>query len=266
MPKELLAAAILNQKEPALRSRVEALLKRGVVPTLAIVWVGNNPSSEKFIRLKTNKAVSLGIRTKLFHLKEETEEKELAGRLEELAKDPEVHGIIIQLPLPAHLEPERFIRLIPKKKDVDGLRKDSPYLSPAARGVIELILQAGPIEGKTIAVVGQGRLIGEPLKRLLPKFSPQKVFYIDKKTKNPQKLTRQAEIVVSATGVTSLIDESWLKEGAILIDASPGDFHPSALQKASFYTPKVGALGPLTIFFLLENTTKAAESFLKENI
>lgn len=266
VPKELLASTILNQKEPILKSRVELLLKKGITPTLAIVWVGNNTSSEKFIRLKTNKAISLGINTKLFHLKEEIEEKELKVLIEELAKNPEVHGIIIQLPLPVHLNPDRFIRLIPKEKDVDGLRQDSPYLPPAARGVIELILQATPIKEKTLAVVGQGRLIGEPLKRLLPTFSPKKVFYIDKKTKSPQKLTQQADIVISATGVKNLIDASWLKDEVILIDAAPGDIHPSAIQKASFYTPRVGALGPLTIFFLLENTVKAAEDLFKENI
>ncbi len=263
MAKKLIAEPILSSLEPKLKERVFRLKKRGVTPALAIIWVGRHKPSEIFVAKKMAKAKQLGIKTHLWH-PQETSSTKLKQKVTEFSNNPKISGILIQLPLPKELNADEAISEIRPEKDVDGLKDQSFYKVPTVKGIMTLIATVTEVKGKQVAIVGKGKLVGKPLAEEMKAAGAAKVIIIDKSTKNPAKLARSADILVSATGKKRLVDKNWVKEGAVVIDAAGGDVDSESVNlKAGFLTPTKGAVGPLTVYFLLENTVQSAEKSLE---
>lgn len=230
--------AIADKIASSLKLKVEKFKSlNGRSPKLAIVLVGEDPSSEIYVNLKVKKAQELGI------------EVEVVEKVENVEK---YDGIIVQLP-----GGEELIDQIPLEKDVDGLREGSPFLPATVKAVLR-ILGLARMTG-TIVVVGQGRLVGKPLADYLEKQN-KKIIRCDENTKNLGEVTKMADVLVVATGVPDLIKKDMVKSGAILIDcgAPKAEISPECYELASAYTPVPGGIGPVTVVSLLENLVEAA--------
>ena len=264
-------------------SRVNAESKRlagsGREPHLAVVLIGEDPESLRYVELKTKRAKELGILLSTYHLPVHTPYREIMASVSFLADDPEVHGIIIQLPLPEAISKEQtaaLIELIPASKDVDGLRDewiptgDSPRttdellaytgnpLPPMVCGVLCLFDEyAIETSGKKIVIVGDGRLVGKPLAKYF-KHLGYDVTVVTIETDRIFDLTRQADILISGTGQPDLITYQWVKEGVVVINCAADVHEDSVFQVAAAATPAAGAIGPLTVSWLLHNVARRA--------
>lgn len=240
-----------------LRERLAALTSRSITPGLGVVIVGRDPGSILFVRIKERRAAELGFYRAVIRLSEQATERQVVDAVRKLARDPKIHGLIVQLPLPAHLAADRILVAIPEEKDVDNLRQTNRYPSPAAEAVLELLRFYGiTLREKRIVIVGYGRLVGQPLAHLLEShgFSPE---VVGRQTANLASVTRKADILISATGVEQLITKTMVKPGAVVIAAAP-DVAPDVAQVASAMTPPRGGIGPLTVALLLRNVAEAA--------
>jgi methylenetetrahydrofolate dehydrogenase (NADP+)/methenyltetrahydrofolate cyclohydrolase len=270
---------IARQLRAEVAARVEEFVRtRGRRPGLATVLVGNDPASEVYVRNKRRSAAAAGIVDQHRHLPAETSQAELQAHVGELAEDPAVSGILVQLPLPAPLDPAQTIGLIPWHKDVDGLTTTSagllyrrrPGLRPCTpTGVVTLLDAASiPLVGAQAVVVGWSELVGRPLAHLLAERGAS-VTIAHSRTRDLAALTGDADIVVVAAGVRGLVGREHIREGAAVIDVG---IHRTADGKlcgdvrfdelvghASHLTPVPGGVGPMTIAELLRNTVKAAE-------
>lgn len=256
----------------------ELFLQTGRRPGLATVLVGGDPASEVYVASKRKSCVAAGMIDLHRHLDGGVDQGEVEALVDKLAADDSVSGILIQLPLPSHLDAEALIARIPSGKDVDGLTTASAGLLAQGKaglrpctplGVIELLDRSGiPIEGSRAVVVGRSALVGRPLAQLLVQRNAT-VTIAHSKTQNLAEVTGAADIVVAAAGVPKLLTAEHIREGATVIDVGihrtetglcgDVDFE-SVSGKAGFLTPVPGGVGPMTIAMLLSNTLKAAEA------
>lgn len=264
--------------------RVRALAARGVTPGLAAVLVGDDPASNVYVAAKQKACAEVGIHSERYDLPAEIREDELLGVVRRLNEDPAVHGILIQLPLPAHVSVLAVHETLAVEKDVDGLTPASvgrlvrgdPTFAPATPlGIVEMLVRTGiPTEGRNAVVVGRGALVGMPLSIMLAQKSPRAnatVTLCHTGTRDLASHTRRAEILVVASGRPGTITADMVKPGAAVIDVGinrtdegklVGDVaFDEVARVAGWITPVPGGVGPLTVAMLLVNTVAAAETF-----
>ena len=262
--------------------RVRALSEKGVTPGLAAVLVGEDQASRIYVGAKHKACADVGIRSEQVDLPAYVTEGELLATLRRLNRDPEIHGIIVQLPMPPHLRELEVQRTIAPEKDVDGLHpwniwmmmRGEPTFQPATPyGIVELLLRSEiPLEGQEVVVVGYGDLVGAPLSIMLAQDSIRgnaTVTCTHIKTRDLRAHTRNADILVAAAGVAGLIGGEMIKPGATVIDVGVhrtadglvGDVrYDEAFEVAEAITPVPGGVGPMTVAMLLVNTVAAAEA------
>jgi len=284
----LSGAPLASEIKESVRIRFARLRERGVTPGLAIVTVGEPPGGNPYVRSKCAAAEQLGANGRVERLRADSEEAAVRATLQGLSADPAVHGVILQLPLPAHLREERFLEDVSPVKDVDGLHPMNvgrwvsglPGHRPATPlGVVELLRRhAGDLSGKRVVVLGRSRIVGRPLSVLLSERRDgmnATVTLCHSGTMDLPSITREAEILVVAIGVRHAIRAEHVRPGAIVVDvgihaiANPpeggprytGDVDPeSVAMVASALTPVPGGVGPLTVAMLLRNLADAAEA------
>lgn len=257
----------------------------GITPGLAVVMVGEHPASASYVRSKGKRSTAIGMHFELVHLPESISKDELHGRIDALNCSEQVHGIIVQLPLPEGLDPHEAIDRISPEKDVDGLStlnqgrlyRNKPCLAPCTpKGMLRLLDEYGiPVEGKNVVVIGRSELVGRPLAVMLASRRRNATVTIaHTRTRDLREVTRQADIVAVAAGKANMLDASFFTEGVVILDAGinaipcettksgrriVGDVDfDSVSQIASHITPVPGGVGPMTVCMLLENTFEAA--------
>ncbi|KAL9265334.1 Bifunctional protein FolD 4, chloroplastic-like protein [Drosera capensis] len=293
IPKYAPSATIIDGKAVAagIRSQVASEIERmksviGKNPGLAVVLVGKRSDSHSFVRIKMKACNNVGIASFTKELPEDCSEDEIVGVVSELNKDPSIHGIIVQLPLPNHLDEERILSFVSPEKDVDGfhplnmgnlaMKGRQPMFIPcAAKACMEVLLSSCvKLTAKNAVVIGRSKIVGLPISMLLQRHHAT-VSVVHSFTKNPQELTCEADIVITDIGVPEIVRGSWLKPGAVVIDTGTnavkdpegkngfrlaGDVcYEEAVRVASFITPVPGGLGPVTISMLLSNTLDSAK-------
>lgn len=257
-----IAAEIIEK----LKKQTAELKQKGIVPYLVIILVGENPQSIVFVNEKIKKAKEIKAKVAVFRLDEKAQEREILNQIEELNQDKNIQGIVVQLPLPAHLNREKILAKIEKRKDVDGLHWPGfkKYFPPTPKAVLSaLSAYRISLKNKKIALLGKGRLVGEPLYLILREKN-LKVTVCDSKTKNIKEIAKTADILISATGVAGLVKKDWVKKGAVVVDCA-FDVDREIEQKTAYITPKIGGIGPLTVVFLFENLIKAAKTLDSKN-
>lgn len=282
-----MSSAIISGKEIGqklredIAKRVEDLKQKGVTPGLAVILVGNNPASQTYVRNKQKACEEIGIFSELVKLPEETTEEELLKHIHELNERKDIHGILVQLPLPKHIDEDTVIANISPEKDVDGFSPISvgkmmlgqdTFLPCTPFGVMKLLEYSNiEIAGKHAVVVGRSHIVGKPMGQLLLQ-KDATVTYTHSKTKDLPSITKQADILVAAVGRANFITKEHVKEGAVVIDVGinrdennklVGDVKFDEVKEvASYITPVPGGVGPMTITMLLFNTVQSAEKTL----
>jgi len=281
--EKLHSASIISGKEVAaniragLKEEIAVLKARGVAPGLTVVLVGENPASQVYVRNKGKASEEVGIRSTQHILPESTTEEELLALIGRLNASKDVHGILVQLPLPDHIDSEAVLEAISPAKDVDGfhpynvgrLMIGKPTLqSCTPYGIMKLIESTGiDLSGKDAVVVGRSNIVGKPMAMMLLQRNAT-VTVCHSRTKDLAGKVRAADIVIAAVGRAEFVKGDWIKPGAVVIDVginrgSDGrlvgdvDFE-GAVKRASFITPVPGGVGPMTIAMLLQNTVDAA--------
>jgi len=276
-----------------LKERVSKLKERGVTPGLVMIRVGEDPASVSYVSGKEKAAEEIGVWSQTIVLPEVASEEELLSKVEEMNKAEHVDGILVQLPLPKHINTDKVLNLIDPAKDVDGFHPvnvgkmliGDPYFMPCTpHGAVELMIRSGnPPEGKHVVICGRSNIVGKPLMAMLVqknKRANATVTVVHTGTKNMAEITRQADILVAAMGSPEVIKPDMVKEGAVVIDVGvnrvgwkPSKKDPSkqvadlrgdvefetVKEKASAITPVPGGVGPMTITMLMVNTVVAAE-------
>jgi methylenetetrahydrofolate dehydrogenase (NADP+)/methenyltetrahydrofolate cyclohydrolase len=270
--------AIAQKVREELKGRIAKLAQAGVVPGLDVVIVGENPASQVYVRNKANTSKEIGIRSRVHALPADTGEAALLSLIGDLNRDPSVHGILVQLPLPAHIHTARVLEAIDPAKDVDGfhlhnvgaLVTGSKVFVPCTPyGVMRMLKEIGcAVEGKEAVVVGRSNIVGKPMAFLLLEQGAT-VTICTSKTRNLAEHARRADILVVATGRAHMVTGDMVKPGAIVIDVGinrlpdgklTGDVDfEGAKERAGWITPVPGGVGPMTIAMLLCNTVEAAE-------
>ena len=240
-------------------------------PAVGIIYVGSNPVIENFILMKQRFAERIGVRLNVFRFAETIETEALVAEVKNLSEKH--HGIIIQLPLPAHIPTEQILDTVPLLKDIDMLSVSARrYIAeghaeilPAVAGAIREFIERVPISilGKKIVIVGQGKLVGAPVKAWLKTQHIEPVV-VGRETSDLKSVLETADVIISGAGSPGLITRDMIKEGVILFDAGTsevegkieGDIAPDAYTKASYYTPVPGGIGPVTIACLFKNLLK----------
>jgi methylenetetrahydrofolate dehydrogenase (NADP+)/methenyltetrahydrofolate cyclohydrolase len=262
--------------------RVRALSEKGITPGLAAVLVGDDQASRIYVGQKHKACADVGIRSEQIDLPAYVTEHELLATIRRLNRDPEIHGIIVQLPLPSHLRELEIQRAILPEKDVDGLhpwnigmmlRRGPGYLPATPYGIVELLLRCEvPIEGAEVTIVGYGDLVGAPLSVMLTQNSVRgnaTVTSTHIRTRDLFAATRRADILVAAAGVPQLIGAEHVRPGATVVDVGVhrtehglvGDVRfAEVLEVAGAISPVPGGVGPMTVAMLLVNTVQAAEA------
>lgn len=261
-----------------LKEEVAILAKEGRAPGLAVVLAGNDPASETYVRSKERKARELGIFSQVFRRDAGISKEELLELIQELNEDRRIDGILVQLPLPSHIDEKEIIEAIDPGKDVDGFhpvntgrlfnsQKDLPRFEPCTpMGIMELLEREGiEVEGKKAVVVGRSNIVGKPVACLLLEKNAT-VTICHSRTRDLARETVTADILVVAVGKPGFIDGSMVKDGVVAIDVGinrvdgklVGDLDfPSVEKKSSYITPVPGGVGPMTIAMLMKNTIKA---------
>ena len=273
--------AIAKRVRAEVKDRVETLSREiGVTPHLVVVLASDDPASAVYVRNKGKAADEVGIRSTQHTLPPSTPAKELLSLVESLNQDPDVDGILVQLPLPNQHDTETVLRAISPGKDVDGLhpenagklaRGDESCLIPCTpRGSIRLVEESGTsIEGKHAVVLGRSRLVGRPVADLLLNRNAT-VTTCHSRTRDLPAVVASADILVAAVGRPAFVEGSWVKPGATVIDVGInrgedgrliGDVdYAAAAERAAAITPVPGGVGPMTIAYLLDNTVSAARA------
>lgn len=257
---------------------VEALKARGICPGMAVVLVGDDPASKIYVNNKKKACAETGIYSEEHLLPAETTQEELLALIEKLNADEKIHGILVQSPLPKHLDEKLVVEHIDPRKDVDAFHAynvgkimigDFTFLPCTPAGVIELIRSTGvPIEGENCVVVGRSNIVGKPMAMLLL-HNNGTVTICHSRTKNLAEICRGADILVAAVGKPKFITADMVKPGAVVIDVGMdrdengklcGDVDFDAVEPiASYITPVPGGVGPMTIAMLMKNAVRAAE-------
>ena len=265
------------QAEAALKVRVDALRAKGHTPGLQVILVGDDPASQLYVGNKEKMCERLGIYSKTVRMPEDTTQEELERVIRKANENPAIHGILVQVPLPLHLDAAKALDLIKPEKDADGFHTVSigkllcGIPGPVActpRGVMEMLRIAGiDVAGKDAVVVGRSNIVGKPMAVLLMHANAT-VTICHSKTKNLAAHTRRADVLVAAIGRPKFITADMVKEGAVVIDVGMnrvdgkfcGDVDFEAVkEKASYITPVPGGVGRMTVAMLMANTLDAAE-------
>jgi len=270
--------AIAAQARHECALRVERLKSRGVIPGLAVVIVGEDPASQVYVRNKALASEAIGMHSEVHAMSKDTTEEQLLAFIHSLNTRRTVHGILVQLPLPRHIDSRAVVAAIDPSKDVDGfnyrnigaLVLGEPAFYPCTPwGVMKMLEHEGvKVEGMNAVVVGRSTIVGKPMALMLIN-SGATVTVCHSKTRDLASVTRQADLLVAAVGKARMIGASMVKPGAIVIDVGinrltdgklAGDVDFAAVsQVASMITPVPGGVGPMTIAMLLANTVKSAE-------
>jgi len=271
---------VANFIKSELALTIEKLNKQGVNPCLATILVGNDPSSEVYVRMKGNACNKLGLISRKLHLSESTTTEELINTIKNLNQDDGVHGILLQHPVPNHIDERPAFEAIDINKDVDGVTSwgygqtalgfgKYPSCTPSA--IISILdYYKVTIESKHAVVIGRSPILGKPVAAMLLNRNAT-VTICHSKTENLANIVALADIVVAAVGKPEFVKGEWIKEGAVVIDAgynygNVGDVdYKSCLARASAITPVPGGVGPVTIASLLKHTVKSADSLIKSN-
>lgn len=263
-----------------LKKRVLVLKKKNVTPHLVIVLVGTDPASVAYVNRKELKAEEIGAKTTIINLDEKISHQDLLSLTQRLSKDPLVHGLIVQRPLPKQIKIKEINEAVDPKKDVDAFHPNTKFQMPLARAVIRMIEEVYTeqkvkdefwkwLKTKSIVVIGKGETAGEPTIELLKKMGIEPRV-IDSKTHNASSITKNADIIISAVGKQQVIKANMIKKEVILISVGMhkgadgklhGDYEESYIKSlALFYTPTPGGVGPVNVAMLLENVVSAAEN------
>ena len=254
----------------------ERVTKENLDVTLAVIQVGNDPASTVYVGNKKKACEYVGIHSLSYELSEETTEEELLALVEKLNADDTVNGILVQLPLPSHINEDKVIQTISPKKDVDGFHPQSVgalsigqpgFVSCTPAGIIQLLKRSGVvIDGKECVIVGRSNIVGKPMAMLMLRENAT-VTVCHSHTKDLKEVTKRADILIVAIGKPKMITADYVKEGAVVIDVGIhrpeggklcGDVDFDSVEKtASAITPVPGGVGPMTIAMLLENTVEA---------
>lgn len=287
-----MSAVIIDGKQVAadvraeVANKVSELKKKGIAPCLAVILVGENPASVSYVTGKQKALAEVGMVDRSVHLPESTSEEELLKLIDELNADDSVHGILVQLPLPKHINEEKVIMAISPEKDVDGFHPVSVgnlmigrpgFLPCTPHGIIVLLKKAGiETSGKHAVVIGRSNIVGKPVSILLARKDTNcTVTMCHTGTKNMAEITRQADIIVVASGHPHTLTADMVKDGAVVIDVGVNRIPDSSKksgfrligdcdfddlkEKTSFITPVPGGVGPMTIAMLMQNTLESAE-------
>ncbi|MBI2442840.1 MAG: bifunctional 5,10-methylenetetrahydrofolate dehydrogenase/5,10-methenyltetrahydrofolate cyclohydrolase [Candidatus Levybacteria bacterium] len=273
-----LATTILE----TLRAQVTTLKTKGINPHLVVILVGNDPASEAYVRQKKLKGEAIGIHVSIHHYKENVTTTLLLSAIEQCNNDNNVHGIIIQQPLPDHIDAKKLVEATDPKKDVDGFHPLSAFTPPIAEAVVVILEEisarprlAGPqgvalrrwLRQKKVVVIGKGETGGMPIIQKLKKLGVEPTV-IDSKTQRPEEPKKQADIIVSCVGRARMVKADEIKKGVILLSIGMfrgndgklhGDYEEDEIKDiASFYTPVLGGIGPVNVAMLLKNVIEAA--------
>lgn len=281
--------AIAAQVRGEVAEKVSALKAKGITPCLAVILVGENPASVSYVTGKQKALAEVGMADRSLHLPESTTEEDLLKIIDDLNKDTAVHGILVQLPLPEHINEEKILLAIDPEKDVDGFHPmnvgnlvigKKAFLPCTPHGIIVLLEKMGiETSGKHAVVIGRSNIVGKPVSLLLARKETNcTVTICHTGTKNMAEMTRQADILIAATGRPHTVTKDMVKPGAVVIDVGvnriPDDTKKSGfrltgdcdyadlLETASFITPVPGGVGPMTIAMLMFNTLESAENRL----
>ena len=256
---------------------LELRRQTGIIPGLAVILVGDDPASQVYVGRKSKACAEVGFLSREYKLPAETEEKKLLKIIKKLNKDDQIHGILVQLPLPGHISTENIIAAIDPDKDVDGfhpynvggLMTGTPLFVPCTpRGIMELIARSGiDLKGKEAVVVGRSNIVGKPTAMLLLA-QHATVTMCHSRTGDLPAVTRRADVLIAAVGKPHMIKADMVKEGAVVIDVGVNRLENGKLAgdvafddvapKASFITPVPGGVGPMTIAMLMRNTLDSA--------
>ena len=278
MPLLIDGKKISTEIKDELKVTVEELKKQGVETCLAVIQVGDDPASSIYVRNKKRACAYVGIESLSYELPEETTEEELVKLVKELNENDKVHGILVQLPLPKHINADTIIRTISPDKDVDGFHPESVgrlcigepgFVSCTPAGIIQLLKRSGiEIEGQECVVVGRSNIVGKPMSILLLRENGT-VTITHSRTKDLKEVTGRADILVVAIGKPKFITADYVKEGAVVIDVGMhrneenklcGDVDFDDIKdKVSAITPVPGGVGPMTIAMLMYNCVEAAK-------
>lgn len=264
-----------------LKLEIEELVAAGVRPGLAVILVGEDPASQSYVKNKERTSIELGIHSEVYRLPASTTQDELLRRVAELNSRPEIHGILVQLPLPDHINEQAVIHSIAVEKDVDGFHPinvgnlliGAPcYVPCTPNGVMEMLDRTGvDLKGKKVAVVGRSNIVGKPVALLLLSRHAT-VTICHSRTVDLPAVIGSADVLVVAVGKPEMVKGAWVKEGAVVIDVGVnrvgkklvGDVEfEAAAERASAITPVPGGVGPMTITMLMKNTIESARRTLK---
>jgi len=273
-----------------LAQRIQALKSKSVIPGLAVILVGEDPASQVYVRMKGKKCEELGMKSVTIVLPRETTEKDLLAKVSELNADKSIHGMLVQLPLPNHINETNVINAIDPKKDVDCFHPanvgkmligDPGFLPATPAGVQQMLIRSNiETSGKNIVVVGRSNIVGKPMAAMLMqkgKGADATVTVVHSRTKDIASYTKAADILIVAIGKPRFVTADMVKDGAVVIDVGTNRIedkdHPkgsrlvgdvdfdNVKKKASAITPVPGGVGPMTICMLMDNTVRAAENY-----
>ena len=276
---KILSGKVVSQRiKDELKEEVKELNAKGIFPGLAVIIVGDDPASRVYVNSKKKACEEIGVYSEEYALPAETSEEELLQLVEKLNNEPKINGILVQLPLPKHIDEETIINAISPKKDVDAFHPSNvgkimignyDFLPCTPAGVMELIKESGiDVAGKECVVVGRSNIVGKPMSMLLLHKNGT-VTVCHSKTQNLREKTKSADILVAAVGIPNFITGDMIKPGAVVIDVGINRIAPktlvgdvdfeSAEPVAGAITPVPGGVGPMTIAMLMKNTLKAAQ-------
>lgn len=287
---------VLSGKDTAIavyasfKKRLEVLSKKGILPGLCVILVGDDPASQIYVKTKSKKLQSLGLRSKNIYLDIDVSQNELIQIINDLNQDSNYHGILVQMPLPSHIDSQLIINSIDPTKDVDGFHPENvgwlsigkPRFIPCTpKGIMKIFKHYNiELSGKDIVVIGRSNIVGRPMSILVSsngEWSNGTCTICHSRTKNLEQYTRNADVVISAIGKPNYLNADMIKKGSIIIDVGInrveakndkgyeiiGDVdYKSVIDKVSFITPVPGGVGPMTIAMLVENTIEAAEQYI----
>ena len=260
-----------------IKKDIDALKVKNIIPGLGIILVGNDPASEIYVRNKIKACDELGINTLLYRFKEDNNEREVIELIKNLNCDDQIHGILVQSPLPSSFDEDKIISYVEKEKDVDGfgtfnlgalLSNQEKIVAATPLGILKMLEYENiDTEGKHVVVVGASLIVGRPMATLLLNRGAT-VTIAHSKTKNLKEITKQADILIVAIGQAKFITDEYIKDGAVVIDVGTNrvdgklygdvDFDKVS-KKASYITPVPGGVGPMTITMLISNVVEQAK-------
>jgi methylenetetrahydrofolate dehydrogenase (NADP+)/methenyltetrahydrofolate cyclohydrolase len=289
MVAELISGKEISQEiYGELRTRIENLKSKGFTPGLAVVLVGDDPASHTYVRMKGKKCEELGMVSKTIIMPESSTEAEVLDTVKKLNEDPEIHGFLVQLPLPGHIDEKKVINSVNPDKDVDCFHPfnvgkmmigEPDFLPATPAGVQQMLIRSGiETKGKHVVVIGRSNIVGKPMAAIMMqkgKGADSTVTVVHSETENMKSITLQADILVVAIGCPKFVTADMVKEGAVVIDVGTNhipdptskkgtrlvgdvDFE-NVKEKVSAITPVPGGVGPMTICMLMSNTVAAAE-------